>query len=230
MDKASENYQASKNKKRTVPELDDSQVRLLVELLASNVPTGEITRKLDISDIDLDIITTRLGISSIEEAKARLATYQRDDIEAEEVAVALREDARRAAQEAQVRFDKQEAERVANDTAASEAARENVRAREGEIKTEDTDRQRRFVDDKPKIKDLLAQFKRPSTRYVGVSVKTVRVDDSKFPAGLETSEFCEMLLHRGLSFVRDQYNVTNSDIRAEMLARRIRLDFDLLPR
>lgn len=230
MDIAAENYQNNKNRLRTIPELDAAQVRLLVELVAQSASAGEIARKLDLSEIDLDIILTRLGIESASDAKARLSEYVDDDAKAEEAAAALRERSRQATREAQDRLEEREALDAANNAEAAEAAREDARGRQDDIKDEDAARQRKFAENKPKRGDLMAQHKSPSKYYVGASVKTRRVADSKFPNGLETMQFREMLLQRGLAFIRDQYDVTDADIRSEMTVRNISLDFDLLPR
>lgn len=230
MDKAAENYQANKNRKRTVPELNEQQLRILVELVAQAAPTGQICRMLDLSEIDLDIVLHRNGLASVEDAKERLKEYAAEDAESELAADKAREDAREATRAAQERLDKREAVKAQADREAAQAAQEAVRERQDDAKDEDAERQRRFAEGKPKTRDLLEQYRRPSARYVGASVRTSKVEDSRFPPGLETDQFREMLLHRGLAFIRDQYDVTDRDIRNEMQARNIGLDFDLLPR
>ena len=207
MDIPSENYKKNKTRLRTVPELDAHQIRTLITLVAQCAAIGEITRKLDIGETDLDIILNRLGIMSSDDARAKLKEYSEDDAVAEQAVIDLRERARKETREAQERLDKREAQDADSDAERAAKAREAGQGHQNEIKDEDADRQRRFTDKKPKTGDLLEQYRRPSTRYVGASVKTRRVESSKFPESMETEPFRQMLLHRGLSFVRDQYDV-----------------------
>lgn len=230
MDSASENYKRNKNKKRTLESLDPQQIRKLVELLARDASAGEIEIKLSISSMDLDTYKNRMGIATIEDAKNKLVELEQADTLLEKVAVQEREQARKDRLEAQARFDKMNALADAKSKEKLLLASDKARLLEQEMKTADAERQKNFNEKRQKTGDLLAQYRVPSKRYVGTSVEVSRGrQDPKFD-DVGTSEFREMLLHKGLSFIRDKYNVGDSDIRGEIENRGITLDFDLLPR
>jgi hypothetical protein len=216
-----------KNRKRNVPELDDAQIRTLVELVARNASNGEIGRKLDISEIDIGIVLNKLGIDSTETAKTMLKSYLAEDENNAIKLDKLREQARLDNRAAQERFNKQGADRDAAEKTRLSDAHQRAQQMVDEIKAVDAARQRRFSQQNKKTGDLLEQYRVPSTRYVDLPIK---VSGGKFPDNLETVEFREMLLRHGLNFIRDKYNVTNEDIRAEIASRDVKLNFDLLPK
>lgn len=230
MDRGAENYQRNKNKKRTVPVLDEAQTRRLLDFLARNVSHGEIFTKMDLSDIDLSIIMNRLGVDGPEDAKEMLAQYESSDEERQAIQDKLRAEARQQHQEAEARLDEQvtaeETER-----AEREADREStIDQRQAQLNEEDAERQRRHDGKKSKTKDLLGSFRSPSNYYVGKNVRQPNMPRSVLPAKVSTQDFRQMLMTRGRSHVREVFEITDQQIRDEMNARRITLEFELLPR
>lgn len=230
MDRGAENYQRNKHKKRTVPVLDEAQTRQLLDFLARDVSHGEIFTKLDLSEIDLSIITARLKIESREDAAKLLAQYEDSDKERERIRDQLRVKIRKQHQSAEDRLDQKLAQ-DATDVSEREADRDATRdQRQAELILKDEERQRKHVAGKSKTKDLLESFRVPSTHYVGRNVRQPNMPRSVLPAKITNGDFRQMLMTRGRTHVRELFEISDKQIQDEMNARRITLEFELLPR
>ena len=230
MDRGAENYQRNKHKKRTVPVLDEAQTRQLLDFLARDVSHGEIFTKLDLSEIDLSIITARLKIESREDAAELLLQYEGSDEERERVRDQLRAEVREQHKKAEDRLD-QKLERDATDASDREVDRDATRdQRQAELTLKDEERQRKHVSGQSKTKDLLASFRVPSTHYVGRNVRQPNMPRSVLPSRVTNGDFRQMLMTRGRTHVRELFEISDKQIQDEMNARRIVLEFELLPR
>lgn len=230
-EKGKENYQQSKNRKRERPNLNRTQLRSFLELCARASGSGDFEIRLGLGRQDVDWLKGRLNINDPEDAKKYLAEFGKDADLEEMMKGNEREFARRKRQEAQARFEANEALRIEED----KKRRAKIKAMIDplEIKNEHQERQRRF-DERKNVdgnKRAIEVYHTPSKYYEPSQPLTCEDNPSwQLPDTITQDQFKVWITHYGLRFVRDHFNISNADIRRESERLNLKIDWDLVRR
>lgn len=222
---------AAKKRSRTVATLNEHQTRQLVEMVSSGYGNNEISTRLGFSENDVKSLRERIGVETLDDARELMLTYTKQDAIDGEIATIERNKARIERGNAQKRLDaKNKAAEAAQESETVETKK--VAAKKAvKFKDDDKARQKRLEESSGPKTDLLDDCYRPSKYYIGASMKPKATRGKwRLPADVEPIDFRLMLLSKGRTFVREQFNIKDLDIQREIERLALKLDFDILPR
>jgi hypothetical protein len=199
-----------------MPQLSQVDVRKFIRLCAEDRNFGEFQIYLGLDKADVIRLKGTLGIMTPRDAKDLLKDVVVLEEKEEAVARAERQvtlnEERKAAQ---ARLD---AQNLKKQQERSEKKRKVLSVTK--VKNQDKKRQEKFE----KQQEKTAAVKAADT------LKKLNKTAWQIPPELSPEQFKRDLVHRGVRFICDRYNVTRSDIMSEVTRLKLKIDFDLLPR
>lgn len=221
----------AKKRTRTVLVFNNHQIRKLVELVAAGYSNSEISTRLNVSESDLILLRNQHKVDSLEVARDLMKGYEKDDKIQEAELVKDRTKAKVDLANAETRLNNQSQARNIEVETKIAKAKKVARQKANAFKDEDKVRQRK-LEDLVCQKDPLAEYRKPSQYYIGTNIKRARPIPGKWflPDNIDPNDFQFNLINKGVNFVKEQFNIKDSDIRREIERLNLKIDFDLLPR